>query len=208
MTQKNHGKKRFLPVLLLALALFIAGIIPVGAQASTTTNFAKLCPKADKAVIKQVKRHGGKAHITNDFNSYYSGYTYGYFWIRNGKKHMKLTMYLRPSYLNTCTPYHELGHCVDFLLSNAYIKNGKFYISTKSRSKTFKKIYNKEQKHYRPLENTVSRSYTLANSFEYFAQSYADYTLYPRKFKAMCPATYNYIKKCVKKIRKGQVIPK
>ena len=56
MTQKNHGKKRFLPVLLLALALFIAGIIPVGAQASTTTNFAKLCPKADKVRPQQTVR--------------------------------------------------------------------------------------------------------------------------------------------------------
>ena len=208
MTQKNHTKKRFLPVLLLALALFIAGIIPVGAQASSTRNFRKICPKADKAVIKQVKRHHGIAYITNNFNNYYSGYTYGYYWIRNGRKHMKLTMYLRPSYLNTCTPYHELGHCVDFLLSKTYVKHNRLYINTKSRTKTFKKIFNKEKRRYRPLESTVSRSYTLQNSFEYFAQSFADYTLYPRKFKAMCPATYKYIKKCVKKIRKGQVYPR
>ena len=208
MTQKNHAKKRFLPVLLLALALFIAGIIPVGAQASTTKNFARICPRADKAVIKQVKRHHGIIYITNNFDTYYSGYTYGYYWIRNGKKHMKITMYLRPSYLDTSTPYHELGHCVDFLLSKTHIRNNRLYISTLSRTKAFKKIFNREKRRYQPLDPTVSRSYTLQNSFEYFAQSFADYTLYPGKFRAMCPATYNYMKKCIKKIRKGKVYPR
>ena len=208
MTQKTRARKRLLPVLLLVLALFFAGIIPVSAQAYTTRNIKKIAPRANKAVLKQAKRHGLKIYITDDFSSYYAGYTYGYFWIRNGRKHMKLTMYLRPSYLRTCTPYHELGHCVDFLLSNAYIKHGKFYIKTKSNGKTFKKIYKREKKRYRPLENTVSRSYVTASSFEYFAQAYADYTLYPRRFKAMCPSTYKYMKKCVKKIKKGQVIPK
>ena len=208
MTQKTNAKKRLLPVLLLALTLFFAGMIPMGAQAAVTRNVKKIAPRADKAVLKQVKRHGLKIHLNENFSSYYSGYTYGYFWIKNGKKHMNLTMYLRPSYLKTSTPYHELGHCVDFLLSKAYIKHGRFYIKTKSRSTAFKKIYKADRKRYRPLEYTVSRSYVTANSFEYFAQAYADYTLYPRRFKAMCPSTYKYMKKCVKKIRKGQVIPK
>ncbi len=198
-------------VLFLFLVLFMVSTLPaasIKSQAQTYKNISSICPVANKQVLKQVKKHGGRFITTNNLPYGYSGLTRGSFWITGRKKHLKLIIYIQPEYLGTIVGYHELGHCVDFLCSNIRIVHNQGYVRLKSSSSLFKKIYYYEKDKYHALDNLTSRSYVTSTSMEYFAQAFAEYTMHPAAFRSMCPYSYEYIDRCVKQIQKGKVIPK
>lgn len=210
-------KKNRLPIkvlsriLFLFLFLFMVSALPAGTiktQAATFKNISAICPLANKKVVKQVKKHGGRFITTNNFPDGAAGLTSARFYIRGGKKHMRLKIYILPESLGTVVSYHELGHCVDFLCSKMRSVHNQVYVKLKSDTSLFKKIYYFEKDKYTPLDDMTSRSYVTSSSMEYFAQSFAEYTMHPAAFRAMCPYTFEYIHKCVKQIKKGNVIPK
>lgn len=73
--------------------------------------------------------------------------------------------------------YHEWGH----FLANV---DGDVYLSDEWNG-----IYNRESKKCR-LGNYY---YGRISVCEYFAESYSNYVLYPKKFKKQCPETYDYV---------------
>ena len=114
MKHKEHRRKHLFSILLLAMALFFAAAFPIGAKAKTYRNFGSIFPKANKQVRIQVKKHRGKVVTTNNMDPYYAGLSTARFWVRNGHKHMKLTIYVRPEYLHLFPEYHPMA-IADFL---------------------------------------------------------------------------------------------
>lgn len=79
---------------------------------------------------------------------------------------------------------HEMGHFVSEINNAA------------GTSKEFTSIYKSEKKKYRGSMKT----YITRNSEEYFAQSFAEYTVSPSALKKSRPKTYKYIKASVEAI--------
>ena len=208
MKNQRLPKTHLLKALLFTLALFFTLSFPIGAQARTYKNLRALYPMVNAKVIKQVKRHHCKLVTTDNLPYYLGGLTKGRFWFTGRKKHVKFTMYVRPQYLGTTVAYHELGHCIDFLCSKMYIRYNTGYVRLRSSYPDFKRIYEIEKNNYHSLDRITSRVYTVSTSMEYFAQCFADYTLHPRELYNMCPNTFHYIRKCVKLVKKGKVIPR
>ncbi len=74
--------------------------------------------------------------------------------------------------------------------NRTYTEKGKVQkkIRTKiiDRQKTFQQIFEREKGRY----TKYNKAYVLQNSSEYFAESFKDYTLEPKKLKADRPLTY------------------
>ena len=79
---------------------------------------------------------------------------------------------------------HEMGHFVSEINNAA------------GTSKEFTSIYKSEKKKYRGS----LKSYITRTSEEYFAQSFAEYTVSPSALKKSRPKTYKYIKASVEAI--------
>lgn len=76
---------------------------------------------------------------------------------------------------------HEMGHFLSHLKGGA------------ANTKKFEYIYKKEKKGYRDMKGQKVKKYVCKNSKEYFAQSFADYTIRPKTLKKQRPKTYAYI---------------
>ncbi len=76
---------------------------------------------------------------------------------------------------------HEMGHFLSRLKGGA------------DSTKKFKDIYRKERQSYRDIKGQNVKKYVCKNNKEYFAQSFADYTIRPRTLKKQRPKTYKYI---------------
>lgn len=88
---------------------------------------------------------------------------------------------------------HEMGHFLSRLQEGA------------DSTKKFKVIYKAEKRKYRSLPGKKDKKYVTKNCKEYFAQSFADYTIRPSVLKKNRPATYTYIKKQVETITKEDI---
>lgn len=206
MKYKKRRQRSLFTILLIALAFFFAGAFPQSIQAKTYRNFSAIVPKVGKQVRAQIKRHHCKIVTTNNLPSGIAGraeYRISYY---RGRPHLSLKIYVLPDYLYSSATYHEIGHCVDFLCSSTYIRNNTIYIKFKSSGPTFRKIYRQEVGKYRALDWETNEGYVTANTTEFFAQSYAEYTCHPKAFKKMCPKTYAFIKSCNKRVKRGKVI--
>lgn len=87
------------------------------------------------------------------------------------------------------TIYHEMGHFVAFAAGNA------------DTTSSFKKIFESEKGKY----TEYNKAYVLANSSEYFAESYKNFVENPTKLKASRPQTYQAIENAVNAITDKQV---
>lgn len=83
---------------------------------------------------------------------------------------------------------HEMGHFLSRLQQSA------------DSTKKFKYIYQAEKYKYKSLPGKKDKKYVTKNCKEYFAQSFADYTIRPSILKKNRPGTYTYIKKQVESI--------
>ncbi len=83
---------------------------------------------------------------------------------------------------------HEMGHFLSHLQGDA------------ASTKKFKAIYKAEKRKYRSLPGKKDKKYVTKNCKEYFAQSFADYTIRTSALKKNRPDTYTYIKKQVETI--------
>ncbi|MEG0291842.1 MAG: hypothetical protein RR495_04065 [Anaerovoracaceae bacterium] len=84
---------------------------------------------------------------------------------------------------------HEMGH---FLAELTYSSDD---------AKEFIAIYIKEKNEYKGM----LESYIRGSNKEYFAQSFAEYTMSPSKLKQSRPETYNYIKTKINSISKVHI---
>lgn len=87
------------------------------------------------------------------------------------------------------TIYHELGHFVAFLAGNM------------DTSSAFQEVFNQEKSKY----TAYNKSYVLANSSEYFAESFRNYTENPAALQAERPQTYAAMQTALSKITSSQV---
>ena len=90
---------------------------------------------------------------------------------------------------NSSDILHEMGHFVSRLQRGA------------DETTEFVKIYKAEKNKY----NGKLQSYIKGSSKEYFAQSFAEYTLTPKKLKSSRPKTYAYVKAQVEAIDQQDV---
>lgn len=88
---------------------------------------------------------------------------------------------------------HEMGHFLSRLKDGA------------DSTKKFKDIYRKERQSYRDIKGQNVRKYVCKNNKEYFAQSFADYTIRPKTLKKQRPGTYTYIARKVDSISKADI---
>lgn len=88
---------------------------------------------------------------------------------------------------------HELGH---FLSA---IKGRGAYIDQTS---AFKSIYTAEKNEYKGN----NKSYVIADSSEYFAESFRDYTEDPNTLKKQRPRTYDYIHSLINSLSENDII--
>ena len=206
MKYKKRRQRSLLTVLLIALAFFFAGAFPQSIQAKTYRNISAIVPKVSKQVREQIKKHHCKIITTRNLPSGYAGWTESRIRYYRGKNHLRLKISILPQYLHSNVPYHEVGHCVDYLCSSTYISNGRLYVKLKSSGPTFRRIYRKEVGKYRALDWETNEDYVTANTTEFFAQAYAEYTCHPKAFRKMCPKTYAFIKSCNKRVKRGKVM--
>lgn len=87
------------------------------------------------------------------------------------------------------TIYHELGHFVAFIAGNV------------DTSSAFQEVFNQEKSKY----TAYNKSYVLANSSEYFAESFKNYTENPTALQAQRPQTYAAIETALSKITSSQI---
>jgi hypothetical protein len=87
------------------------------------------------------------------------------------------------------TVYHELGHFLAFIAGNV------------DTSSAFQSVYNQEKSLY----TAYNKAYVLANSSEYFAESFKNYTENPSALKAARPLTYAAIEEALNKVTNSQV---
>ena len=206
MKYKKHRQRSLFTILLIALAFFLAGAFPQDIQAKTYRNFGSIVPKVSRQVRAQLKKHHCKIVTTYNVSSGSTGYAEYRVRYYRGKSHLRLKISILPGYLHSIVPYHEVGHCVDYLCSSTYISNRRLYMKLKSSGPTFRRIYRQEAGKYRALDWETNEDYVTANTTEFFAQAYADYTCHPRAFKKMCPKTYSFIKSCNRRVKRGRVM--
>lgn len=87
------------------------------------------------------------------------------------------------------TIYHELGHFVAFLAGNV------------DTSSAFQQVFNQEKSLY----TAYNKSYVLANSSEYFAESFKNYTENPAALQTARPQTYAAVQAALSQITSTQI---
>ena len=141
------------------------------ANAASIENIDTLAPKIPYILKTFIKEMGYTIIVDPSFHGF-EGYT--------DNKHLKVQLRTKKERVI----YHEIGHILGFVTGNADMTNA------------WKQIYENEKNKYKG-EN---KPYAKSDPYEFFAECYKDYILYPTQLKINCPETYKYITQTIKKL--------